>query len=125
SVELGESLHRLCVLVAILGRGGRVGSIGDPEVLAYSIAAFKRELTLEPDAHIVRMRRDGNRVAIDRIAPNGAKHVETFDFILVATGRMPNVQDIGLEKTSVKLDSRGVPLYDRSEERRVGKECRS
>jgi dihydrolipoamide dehydrogenase len=112
ALELGQALHRLGVRVAILGRGGRVGSIGDPEVLAYSIAAFKRELTLEPDAHIVRMRRDGNRVAIDRIAPNGAKHVETFDFILVATGRMPNVQDIGLEKTSVKLDSRGVPLYD-------------
>src|SRR5206468_3046227 len=27
-------------------------------------------------------------------------------------GRMPNVQGIGLEKTSVKLDAEGVPAYD-------------
>ena len=111
-LELGQALHRLGVHVAILGRGGRVGPISDPEVLACSIAAFKQEFTLEPDAHIADMRRDGDRVAIHRTTPNGAKQVETFDYVLVSTGRMPNVQGIGLEKTSVKLDAKGVPVYD-------------
>jgi dihydrolipoyl dehydrogenase len=111
-LELGQALHRLGVHVAILGRGGRVGPISDPEVLACSIAAFKQEFTLEPDAQIADMRRDGDRVAIYRTMPNGAEQVETFDYILVSTGRMPNVQGIGLEKTSVKLDAKGVPGYD-------------
>src|SRR4029453_7250105 len=44
--------------------------------------------------------------------PNGARQVETFDYVLVSNGRMPNVQGIGLEKTSVRLDAKGVPLYD-------------
>ena len=111
-LELGQALHRLGVLVAILGRGGRVGPISDPEVLACSIAAFKEEFTLEPDAHIEDMRRDCDHVAICRATPNGTKQVETFDYALVATGRVPNVQGIGLEKTSVKLDAEGVPEYD-------------
>jgi len=111
-LELGQALHRLGVHVAILGRGGRVGPISDPEIRAYSIAAFKQEFTLEPDAHIADVRRDGDRVAIHRTAPDGAKQVETFDYVLVSNGRTPNVQGIGLEKTSVKLDAKGLPLYD-------------
>jgi dihydrolipoamide dehydrogenase len=111
-LELGQALHRLGVHVAILGRGGRVGPIGDPEILEYSIAAFNQEFTLESDAHIADMRRDGDRIAIQRTTPNGTPQGESFEYVLVATGRTPNVQGIGLEKTSVKLDSHGVPEYD-------------
>jgi dihydrolipoamide dehydrogenase len=111
-LELGQALHRLGVHVAILGRGGRVGPISDPEVLACSISVFKQEFTLEPGAHIADMRRDGDRVRIHRATSNYAKQVETFDYVLACTGRMPNVQGIGLENTSVKLDANGVPLYD-------------
>jgi dihydrolipoamide dehydrogenase len=111
-LELGQALHRLGVRVAILGRGGHVGPISDPDILEYAIAAFKQEFTLEPDAHIADMRRNGGRIAIDRTTPNGAQQRETFDYVLVATGRTPDVQSIGLEMTSVKLDSEGVPGYD-------------
>jgi dihydrolipoamide dehydrogenase len=111
-LELGQALHRLGVHVVILGRGGRVGPISDPEILACSIAMFKQEFTLEPDAHIAHMRRDGDCVAIHRLTPNGAQQVETFDYALVSTGRVPNVEGIGLEKTSVQLDADGVPGYD-------------
>jgi dihydrolipoamide dehydrogenase len=111
-LELGHALHRLGVHVAILGRGGGVGPISDPEILACLIGAFKQELTLEPDAHIADIRRDGNRIAIYRIAPDGAEQVETFDYVLISSGRIPNVQGIGLERTSVKLGAEGVPWYD-------------
>lgn len=110
-LELGQALHRLGVRVAILGRGGRVGPIGDPEVLAYSIAAFEQEFTLEPDARIADIRRDGDRVVIHRTTLEGFEQVEAFDYVLLSTGRVPNVQGIGLEKTSIKLDAQGVPEY--------------
>jgi dihydrolipoamide dehydrogenase len=58
------------------------------------------------------MRRDRDRVAISRTMPNGARQVETFDYVLVSTGRTPNVLGIGLEKTSVRLDAKGVPRHD-------------
>jgi dihydrolipoamide dehydrogenase len=35
------------------------------------------------------------------------------DYVIAATGRAPNVGKLGLENTSLKLDARGVPLFDR------------
>ncbi len=111
-LELGQALHRLGVRVAILGRGGHVGPITDPEILACAVAAFKEEFTLEPSARIVDVRLEESGVAIDRPAPDGARQVETFDYVLAATGRVPNVQDIGLPNTAVMLNAKGVPVYD-------------
>jgi dihydrolipoamide dehydrogenase len=111
-LELGQALHRLGVHVAILGHAGQVGPISDPEVLAYAIATFKREFTLEPDARVLELRRDGDGVAIRRTTPGGTPQLEIFDYVLVSTGRTPNVKRIGLETTSVALDANGVPLSD-------------
>jgi dihydrolipoamide dehydrogenase len=96
----------------VLGRGGRVGPISDPEIRTCAIAAFNEEFTLEPDAHIAHMRRHGDRVAIGRTAPNGSQETEHFDYVLAATGRTPNVKGIGLENTTLKLDAKGVPTFD-------------
>jgi dihydrolipoamide dehydrogenase len=111
-LELGQALHRLGVRVAILGRGGRVGPISDPEILGCATGTFQREFALEPDARVADMCRDGSGIVIHRAARDGARQVETFDYVLVATGRTPNIQGIGLEKTSVARDAKGVPTYD-------------
>ena len=111
-LELGQALHRLGVHVAVLGRGGRVGPINDPEIRAYALAAFNEEFTLEPDAHIAAMQRYGNRVAVRRTRSNGVDETEYFDYVLAATGRTPNVTGIGLDQTTLKLDAKGVPSFD-------------
>ena len=118
-LELGQALHRLGVRVAVLGRGGRVGPISDPEILAYAVTAFKQEFTLELDAKIATMQRDGDRVAIRRTGQNGPnvstndyQETEHFDYVLAATGRTPNVAGLGLDQTTLKLDAKGVPLFD-------------
>jgi len=111
-LELGQALHRLGVRVAVLGRGGRVGPLSDPEVLACAIATFSGEFTLEPDAHIAEMQRDGDRVVIRRTGPNGSQETGYFDYVLAATGRTPNVTDMGLDQTTLKLDAKGVPSFD-------------
>jgi len=111
-LELGQALHRLGVQVAVLGRGGRVGPISDPEIRTCAIAAFNEEFALEPDAHIAAMQRDGDRVAIRRARPDGSQETEYFDYVLAATGRIPNVTGIGLDRTTLKLDAKGVPSFD-------------
>jgi dihydrolipoamide dehydrogenase len=124
-LELGQALHRLGVHVVVLGRGGRVGPIGDPEIRAYALAAFNEEFTLEPDAHIEHMRRHGERVAIGRTAADGSREIEHFDYVLAATGRTPNVKGIGLENTTLKLDSKGVPRFDPMTTRAVSADASS
>lgn len=111
-LELGQALHRLGVHVAVLGRGGRVGPISDPEIRAYALATFNAEFKLDPDAEIAHMRRHGDRVAIGRAAPKGESAIEYFDYVLAATGRAPNVKDIGLDQTTLRLDAKGVPSFD-------------
>ncbi|SIR07480.1 dihydrolipoamide dehydrogenase [Aromatoleum tolulyticum] len=111
-LELGQALHRLGVRVAVLGRGGRVGPISDPEIRAYACATLNEEFTLAPDAHIADMHRYGDRVAIRRAGPTGAELMEYFDYVLAATGRTPNVTDIGLDRTTLELDAKGVPVFD-------------
>jgi dihydrolipoamide dehydrogenase len=119
-LELGQALHRLGVRVAVLGRGGRVGPIGDPEILSYAVAAFNREFVLEPDAHVESMERDGDRVAIRRKDANGVSTVEQFDYVLAATGRAPNVSGIGLDQTGIGIDEKGVPSFDPLTTRTIG-----
>ncbi len=111
-LELGQALHRLGVHVAVLGRGGRVGPISDPQIRAYALATFSGEFTLEPDAQIAHMRRHGERVAIGRAQPNGSSEIGYFDYVLAATGRTPNIKAIGLDNTTLRLDAKGVPLFD-------------
>ncbi|MEO8011536.1 MAG: dihydrolipoyl dehydrogenase, partial [Dokdonella sp.] len=111
-LELGQALHRLGVRVAVLGRGGRVGPLSDPEIVDFAIATFSEEFVLEPDAHIVSVKRDGESVAVQRTGADGAQVTEYFDFVLGATGRTPNVTGIGLEQTTLELDAKGVPTFD-------------
>jgi len=118
-LELGQALHRLGVRVAVLGQGGRVGPISDPEIRTYAIAAFNEEFTLEPDAHIAHVRLHGDRVALGREGQNGSGEIEHFDCVLAATGRVPNVTGLGLENTTLKLDARGVPSFDPATARTV------
>src|SRR5690606_36362969 len=44
----------------------------------------------------------------------GKRVVDRFDYVLMATGRRPNVAGLGLENTSVPLDERGIPQFDRN-----------
>ena len=111
-LELGQALHRLGVRVAILGRGGRVGPLSDPEIRDYAIATFEDELVLEPDANILEMRREGDRVVLRRKTDDGSEKTEHFDFLLAATGRTPNVDGLGLDTTALELDANRVPVFD-------------
>jgi dihydrolipoamide dehydrogenase len=111
-LELGQALHRLGVHVAVLGRGGRIGPIADPEIRDYAIKTFASEMVLEADALLAGVERDGERVAVRRRNTAGAEFTQYFDYLLAATGRAPNVDAIGLHKTTIDRDASGVPVFD-------------
>jgi dihydrolipoamide dehydrogenase len=111
-LELGQSLARLGVRVVVLGRGGRLGPITDPVVAKAAARAFAGDFYLDTDAHVTRVERDGDEVVIDYRGRDGEPRSERFEYVLAATGRVPNVDGLGLENTSVERDARGVPLFD-------------
>ena len=58
-------------------------------------------------------RRVGDEVEVRYVALDNSERTERFDYALVATGRRPNVDGLGLEHTSLALNRQGVPLFDR------------
>lgn len=111
-LEIGQALSRLGVRVVVLGRGGRIGPITDPFVQRAALDAFGAEFELDPDAHVQRVDRVGDQVEIEYLGPEGEKRVERFDYVLAATGRTPNVEQLGLERTGIAIGTRGVPVHD-------------
>jgi dihydrolipoamide dehydrogenase len=112
-LELGQALHRLGVRVLLFGRSGHVGPFSDPAIRDCATRVFQSELELDPNADVKAIERDGDSVVVKRRGADGAEVTETVDYVIAATGRAPNVRGLGLEHTSLTLDARGVPDFDR------------
>jgi dihydrolipoamide dehydrogenase len=112
-LELGQALSRLGVRVVVLGRGGRVGPLTDPTVREAAIKAFSQDFCLDPDAHVARVERRGDEVEIEYRSCDGQVVTERFDYVLGATGRVPNVDRLGLESLGLARDANGVPVFNR------------
>jgi dihydrolipoamide dehydrogenase len=112
-LELAQALHRLGVRVRLYGRGSRLGPLTDPALQEVAAQVFGRELPLQLDAHRIELSREGSDVLVRTTGPDGRAHEERFACLLAATGRRPNVDDLGLEHSGLPLDAGGVPLYDR------------
>ncbi|MEM8770716.1 MAG: dihydrolipoyl dehydrogenase [Pseudomonadota bacterium] len=110
-LELGQALHRLGVRVALFGKDCLVGPLTDNEVRKCALQIFTDEMDYYPDADFSRIEKVGDAVEIDHKV-DGAETTSRFDYVLVATGRQPNVDKLGLENTSLKLDDRGVPVFN-------------
>ena len=112
-LELGQALSRLGVRVRMFGVGGAVGPIQDDEIRAIALETFNDEFPLDPDAETTAIRETADGVAITFKDDDGNDRTETFEYLLAATGRRPNVDELGLDTTGLALDERGVPRFDR------------
>ena len=114
-LELGQALHRLGVRIRIFGLSGSLKPLSDMGIKSYAENLFKDEFPLDTKANILGLELENEQVKISFVDPkNGEEKEELFDFLLAATGRSPNVNDLGLENTKLELDSLGVPLYNTS-----------
>ena len=112
-LELAQALHRLGVQVRLYGRTARVGPATDPELQVLTRQVFDAELPLRTDLAAIEPRRDGDSVVVRTTGRDGSVHEERFDWLLATTGRRPNVDQLGLERTTLPLDPDGMPVHDR------------
>ena len=112
-LELGQAFHRLGIKSIVLGEEGFVGPLSDPVIRSHAAETFGEEFYIDPYAKISMIKKKGNKVIIGFQDREGNERLEGFDYVLAATGRMPNVRDLGLENTSMELDAHGVPLFNR------------
>lgn len=111
-LELGQALHRLGVRTTLFGRSHHIGPLTDPRVLEEARALFSEELAFYPQAALQSLEVIEGGVEVSYIY-QGLSRREIFDYVLAATGRVPNLDRLGLENTSIKCDQRGIPFYNR------------
>ena len=112
-LELAQALHRLGVRVRLYGRSQRVGPLTDPALQTLARQIFADSLPLTLNARHLDVRLDGDSVVVSAGNDAATAAEERFDLLLVATGRRPNVDALGLAHTGLPLDPSGIPVHDR------------
>ena len=108
-LELAQAMARLGVAVTLFGQDDGLGALADAAVKAELQRLLERDLTLYLNVEVdARRSADGVQLSWSGAATGTGE----FDFVLVAAGRPPRLQDLGLETTGLELDDHGTPVYD-------------
>lgn len=111
-VELGQAFARLGSRVTLVEQTGAILAREDAEVAALLRAQLEAEgLAIHTAATVQRVRRSGGGKIMEcRRADSGESFAIEADEILVATGRRPNVEGLGLEAAGVRHTARGIDV---------------
>ena len=115
-LEIAQALHRLGARVKVLARKGRLGPLTDPDLAKKTVEVLVRELNVALDADDIRVSRTGHGgddEAEVKWWEGGIEHCDRFEFVLAATGRRPQLDDLDLEAAGIDLGVRGIPHFDR------------
>ncbi|HJV64035.1 MAG TPA: FAD-containing oxidoreductase [Albitalea sp.] len=111
-LEFAQMYRRFGSRVTVLEHGDRLIAREDPEVSAEVQAILEREGiafllgTREPS-----VARDGDGIAVT-VSAGGTRHVLGGSHLLMAVGRQPNTDDLGLDRAGIATDKRGYITVD-------------
>ncbi len=111
--ELGQAFARFGCAVTLLEAGPRILAKDDPDAAAVVASALRRDgvhVLTGADVHSVAKREAGVTI---RYTQEGAAAELQASHLLVAVGRAPNVDGMGLEAAAVDFDARGVTVDER------------
>lgn len=108
-LELAQAFRRLGSQVVVLERA-TILPRDEPEAAALARSVLRDEgIEIVENAGISTVRRMRGEIEVAFI-DNGQQRSVTGSHILVAAGRTPNVEDLGLEAAGVRLGSRGIEV---------------
>lgn len=108
-VEFAQILARLRVEVTLIGSRGTILPREDPELSEALLTVLRSEgVRWEPNTRITRAaRRAAAKVVMGERADGEQVEIEA-DEILIATGRAPNIERLGLDDAGIALSGRGI-----------------
>jgi len=108
ALELGQMFHRFGTKVTILERSQVILPRYEPEVSDSLTFLLRQEgLKIVTEAQVVRVAQKSKDQVEVTANVGGKEQTFTAQKLLIATGREPNTDGIGLEKVGVQLDERG------------------
>ncbi|NNM54453.1 MAG: mercury(II) reductase [Spirochaetales bacterium] len=114
ALELGQTLQRFGVQVTILQRGSRLLPDHEPEVSE----AIERYLGVDgievhTGVHPAEIRQEGGETIITATVGKDKREYRA-EQVLMAVGRVPNTENLGLEEAGVDVDQDGFIIVDES-----------
>lgn len=111
-LELGQFFAHVGSEVTFLDVADRIAPFEEPEASAALTEVLGAQgATVHTGAQLTRVRREGD-VRILEVTVHGRDLVLEADQVLVATGRRPNTEELGLEAAGVEVDDRGAVVVD-------------
>jgi pyruvate/2-oxoglutarate dehydrogenase complex dihydrolipoamide dehydrogenase (E3) component len=111
-LEFGQIFRRFGSRVTIIEKGPRLISRDDEDVSEAVKQILENEgVRIRTGAECIRAERRGDRIAVGGECSAGEPEVEG-SHLLLAMGRVPNTDYLGLEKAGVKVDQRGFIRVD-------------
>lgn len=111
-LEFAQTFRRFGSRVTVLQRGGQILPREDPEVAAELQRAVEAEgVAFRLNARVGRVSREGSDIVLSVSDGAGDANVRG-SHLLVATGRRPNTDDLGLEDAGVAMDSAGYVVVN-------------
>ena len=111
-LELGQALSRLGVRVRMFGVSGSLGPLQEEAIRNYALKTFNEEFPLDTRAKVRSVERTDDGVRIRFSGADRSETTETFDYLLAATGRRPNVDSLDIQNADIAEDDHGSPLFD-------------
>lgn len=118
-VEFASIFDRFGVKVTILEMLPRAVPLEDEEISAELEKSFRHQgIGLETQAKVEKATKTANGVSVTYTRPDGKPQALEAETLLVAVGRSPNTQSVGLEGTRAKLERGSVKVdpYMQTEE---------
>jgi pyruvate/2-oxoglutarate dehydrogenase complex dihydrolipoamide dehydrogenase (E3) component len=109
-LELAQALARLEVETMVFDMGDAIAALKDPHVAEALRTILARELPILLGVELT-AEPEGDGVMLSWTGSASGK--KRFDYLLVATGRPPQIEGLGLETTGLALDDHRMPDYDR------------
>ncbi len=114
ALELGQMFARFGTEVTLVTRSRSILSGYEPEIAEALSAILQEEgLRLVTGAQVHGVDRQGAGVAL-AVQRQGSQQTIIAERLLIATGRRPNTQQLGLERAGVQLDQAGAVRVDRT-----------
>ncbi|MFT7033227.1 MAG: pyruvate/2-oxoglutarate dehydrogenase complex dihydrolipoamide dehydrogenase (E3) component [Cyclobacteriaceae bacterium] len=106
-LEFGQMYRRFGSEVTIIEKGSRLVSREDEDVSDEIRRILEEEgINFRFDAECLSGKMQGNRVVVNVDCKSGDNQIEG-SHLLLATGRQPNTDDLGLEKAGIQTNKRG------------------
>ncbi len=111
-LEFGQMYRRFGSEVTIIERSPRLIARDDEDVSEAVREILEQEgVNIRLEAECIRVERRGEQVAVNLDCGSGPREV-VGSHLLMAVGRRPNTDDLGLDKTEIEVDDRGYIVVD-------------